>query len=333
MGYKVKNLIASKPGLAKVTDTELNYQVFTFLNNKETCETLIWVPLLNKELVDQEKTSSLASYTLDGKQVDKIFMSKFAEFTSLHDMSVNTSQGFVINTEDEKAAGSLFVAGSDEGSFLYGYNELMSKVAFQNYNPPEVEDWVTGFDIFGKYMYTVNEGRDDIRVYDFNFKRITEGFPFIRNIPNNYYSVNIKVIEDLVYIVSRPYNDNTTGGIVGVYNLDGTFVRNLINDSKIVHPWAIVKSPENFGAFGCSYLVGSGDAFDGDGTISAYDHKGNFLGKLQDEKGDNIVIENLKSLKFLDDKLYFSAGNIAARDEDTKTAVIGYIRPYRKHRC
>ena len=323
MAYKVKNLIASKPGLAKVTDPELHYQVFTFLKNEDTKEILLWTPVLRRE--GNNKTIYLASYTLDGQIIDKVLVPDTSiEFTALQDMDINTSQGFVITNGQEKAAGTIFLAAADEGSYLYGYNELLSKIVSKDYEPNEEDNWITGFDIFDKYIYTVSDDEfARVTVYDYNFKQITDRFPFPRQLPDNYLQVNIKVIYNLVYVVSVSNN----GGVVYVYNLDGTFVRTLINDPELQNAWSIVKAPKDFGYFKCSYLMAS------KGTINAYDKNGQFLGKLKDAQGNVIVIENLYYLKFLDEKLYFAAGNIAARDEDTNTALIGYICPDKKAKC
>ena len=342
MAYRIKNIISSKPGLAKVTNPELHYQVFTFLKHEEFCEPEIWIPLLDPEFdpTRSDRKSYLGKFNLDGDLIDKFLISDNSEFTAFLDMDINKSQGFVItDKEKQSAAGTVFLTVGDEIGYPYGYNELLNNVVEFDYKPTP-EFWILGFDIFDKYLYAVEDRTGPIHVYDFNFQLIKDGFPFLReNIPENYTPVNIKVIDELVYVVFRNIDADLKGGIVNVYNLDGIFVKTLINDSNLLNPWAIVKTPSGFGEFSCSYLIGSYTYITsrgkkiGDGTISAYDKKGIFLGKLKDKTGNVIVIDNLKSLKFYEDKLYYASGNRAARGVDEiQTAIFGFIEPYKK-RC
>ena len=345
MAYRIKNIISSKPGLAKVTNPELHYQVFTFLKHEEFCEPEIWIPLLDPEF-DPSSSSRiiyLGKFNLDGDLLEKNLITA-GDTTAFLDMDINKTQGFVItDKEKQSTAGTVFLTVKDEIGYPYGYNELLNNVVEFDYKPPP-EFWILGFDMFDKYLYAVENFGDvrtgPIHVYDFNFQLIEEGFPFPKeNIPENYTPVNIKVIDELVYVVFRNIDSDLKGGIVNVYNLDGTFVKTLINDSNLLNPWAIVKTPSGFGKFSCSYLIGSYTYFTsrgkkiGDGTISAYDKKGKFLGKLKDKRGNIIVINNLKTLKFYEEKLYYASGNIVSRDVDEiQTAIFGYIEPYKK-RC
>jgi len=346
MAYRIKNIISSKPGLAKVTNPELHYKVFTFLKHEEFCEPEIWIPLLDPETqTSRQSFTYLGKFNLDGDLLDRIFISDNSEFYNFLDMDINKTQGFVItDKEKQSAAGTVFMAIGDSIGFPFGYNELLNNIVEFDYKPPP-EFWILGFDMFDKYLYAVEENFGDFRtgpinVYDFNFQLIEEGFPFPReNIPENYTPVNIKVIHELVHVVFRNIDSKLKGGIVNVYNLDGTFVKTLINDPELLNPWAIVKTLSEFGEFSCSYLIGTdtivneaGEIIRGDGTISAYDKKGKFLGKLKDKKGEIIFIEGLKTLKFFKDKLYYASGNRGARDFDKQTAIFGYIEPYKK-RC
>lgn len=343
MAYRIKNIISSKPGLAKVTNPELHYKVFTFLKHEDFCEPEIWIPLLDPETqTSRQSFTYLGKFNLDGDLLDRIFINDNSEFSNFLDMDINKTQGFVItDKEKQSAAGTVFMAIGDSIGFLFGYNELLNNIVEFDYKPPS-EDWILAFDFFDKYIYTVVDDSKSINVYDFNFQLIEEGFPFPRqNIPENYTPKNIKVIDKLVYIVfqNKVKGGIVKGGIVNVYNLDGTFVKTLINDPELLNPWAIVKTPSEFGEFSCSYLIGTdtivneaGEIIRGDGTISAYDKKGKFLGKLKDKKGEIIFIEGLKTLKFFKDKLYYASGNRGARDFDKQTAIFGYIEPYKK-RC
>jgi len=102
-------------------------------------------------------------------------------------------------------------------------------------------------------------------------------------------------------------------GYVDEFNLDGTFVRQLVGQGgEINSPWGLDIAPSSFGEFAGDLLVGNF----GDGTISAFDlTTGMFDGKLRGTDGNPIVLGDLWALlngnggKGGDtDKVYFTAG-------------------------
>ena len=102
-------------------------------------------------------------------------------------------------------------------------------------------------------------------------------------------------------------------GYVDEFNLDGTFVRQLVGQGGAINsPWGLDIAPSSFGEFAGDLLVGNF----GDGTISAYDlTTGAFEGRLLGTDGNPIVVGDLWALmngnggKGGDtDKVYFTAG-------------------------
>lgn len=80
------------------------------------------------------------------------------------------------------------------------------------------------------------------------------------------------------------------GGVVDLFNADGTMNRRLTADAHLHAPWGVVLPPPGFGSFGASgnLLVGNF----GDGVINAYDlTTGNFVDQLKDANG--AVVTNL----------------------------------------
>jgi uncharacterized protein (TIGR03118 family) len=60
-------------------------------------------------------------------------------------------------------------------------------------------------------------------------------------------------------------------------------------------PWGLALSGPNFGIFSYALLVGHF----GDGSISAFDPlTGNYLGTMQDGKGNNVFVDGLWGLQF-----------------------------------
>ena len=104
-------------------------------------------------------------------------------------------------------------------------------------------------------------------------------------------------------------------GFVRRFNTAG--VRDLtfgINNGALNSPWGIVQAPATFGIFGSALLIGNFG--EGNPSIHAYNPTtGAFLGTLQDESGNGIVIDELWALTFGNDgqggdadTMYFSAG-------------------------
>ena len=90
-------------------------------------------------------------------------------------------------------------------------------------------------------------------------------------------------------------------GFVRRFNANG--VRDLtfgINNGALNSPWGITIAPASFGIFGGALLVGNFG--EGNPSIHAYNPTtGAFLGTLQDESGNGIVIDELWALIFGND--------------------------------
>src|SRR5262249_4678414 len=83
-------------------------------------------------------------------------------------------------------------------------------------------------------------------------------------------------------------------GVVEIYRPDGTLVKEFAAGGPLAEPWAVVKAPKGFGAFGGDILVGNV----ADGHITVYDAKGNLVTQLKDGLGNPIAINGLWGLSF-----------------------------------
>jgi len=106
--------------------------------------------------------------------------------------------------------------------------------------------------------------------------------------------------------VNRPNH-----GIIDVFDSNGNFIRRFVSHNRLNSPWAVVKTPDSFGALGGKVLVGNF----GDGRIPAYDPvTGDTKGYLRNTNGQMISLPGLWALTFSDaigavpNTLYFTAG-------------------------
>ena len=89
-------------------------------------------------------------------------------------------------------------------------------------------------------------------------------------------------------------------GFVDVFDLNGNFVKRLINTGPgdpLDSPWGLDIAPASFGAFAGDLLVGNFGSDPGTNSINAFDPStGAFLGALTDANGNPIEIGDLWAL-------------------------------------
>ena len=177
------------------------------------------------------------------------------------------------------------------------------------------------------FLYAADFANGAIDVYNSAFAlQPTASFPFAdptipTTVGNTYHAFNIQNIGGSLYVTYAkvsPGGDSEAGvgnGFVRRFNTNG--VRDFtfgINNGALNSPWGIVIAPASFGIFGGALLVGNFG--EGNPSIHAYNPtNGAFLGTVQNENGDGIVIDELWALVFGNggaggdpNTLYFSAG-------------------------
>ncbi|MFN2513022.1 MAG: TIGR03118 family protein [Pyrinomonadaceae bacterium] len=138
---------------------------------------------------------------------------------------------------------------------------------------------------------------------------------------NRYHPFNIQNIGGSLYVMYAKVGadgrdeEGVGNGFVRRFNTDG--VRDLtfgINNGPLNSPWGVAIAPASFGIFGGALLIGNFG--DGNPSIHAFNPTtGAFLGTLQNEAGNGIVIDELWGLQFGNGvnggdpgTLYFAAG-------------------------
>ncbi len=122
------------------------------------------------------------------------------------------------------------------------------------------------------------------------------------DLPGGYSPSNIQRFGERLY-VTYGLSDGKGGflngqgtGLVNAFDVNGNMVQRVVpsNDHMNV-PWGLAIAGQNFGVFSYSLLVGNF----GDGTISAFDPvSGDYIGTMQDGKGNNLSIDGLWGLQF-----------------------------------
>lgn len=178
----------------------------------------------------------------------------------------------------------------------------------------------------GNRLYAADFANGNIDVYDGTYALTTTTGSFADpTIPttagNTYHPYNIQNIGGSLYVLYAKVGsgglaeDGVGNGFVRRFNSDG--VRDLtfgINNGPLNAPWGIAIAPSTFGIFGSALLIGNFG--DGNPSIHAFNPTtGAFLGTIQNENGDGIVIDELWGLQFGNGvnggdpgTLYFTAG-------------------------
>lgn len=163
----------------------------------------------------------------------------------------------------------------------------------------------------GNLLYAADEANGKVDMYDANFayvKSFTD-----TTLPAGFAPFGIQDINGLLYVTFANVNGGS-GGFVDLFKEDGTFVKTLINGAPLNQPWGVAAAPHNFGPLSNSLLISNNT---NGGTINAFDPlTGAFMGKIKDEKGKPIVIDQLWGIAFPDNTgangvpnhLYFTAG-------------------------
>ncbi|HSE21933.1 MAG TPA: TIGR03118 family protein [Pyrinomonadaceae bacterium] len=179
-----------------------------------------------------------------------------------------------------------------------------------------------GANASGNRLYAADFANNHIDVFNQTFTATTVTGGFIDgSIPAGYAPYNIQNLGGSLYVAydkvgldGRP-EDGVGNGFVRKFNtdgvVDGTFT---INNGALNSPWGLVIAPASFGIFGGALLVGNFG--EGNPSIHAYNPTtGAFLGTLQNEGGQGIVIDELWALHFGNggnggdvNTLYFTAG-------------------------
>jgi uncharacterized protein (TIGR03118 family) len=238
------------------------------------------------------------------------------------DTSTSTPTGTVINqTSGFKVGGfpSQFLFDTEDGTISGWYNSGNAILLVDRSSTGAI---YTGLGMVtnsaGSFLLAANFHAGQIDVFDSNFNLASLAGSFADpTLPAGYAPFGIQPIGDQVYVMYALQNAAKSGatsgagnGYVSIFDVNGNFVSRFASAGTLNAPWGAVQASANFGMFSNDVLIGNF----GDGTINAFDAKGNYLGQLQDQTGAVISNGALWGMVFgaggtgNPDTLYFTAG-------------------------
>jgi uncharacterized protein (TIGR03118 family) len=145
----------------------------------------------------------------------------------------------------------------------------------------------------GNFIYAADNANNHIDMFDGNFN-LVKSFSD-PSAPSTLSVFGIQDINGLVYIAYAVPNVGA-GGLIDLFTEDGTFVKTLIQGTRLNQAWGIAVAPPNFGPLSNTLLVSNNAVA---GTINGFDPvTGQFVGTIRDQDGRPIILNNLWGIAF-----------------------------------
>jgi uncharacterized protein (TIGR03118 family) len=223
-----------------------------------------------------------------------------------------------------KTAASAFIFAGESGT-LAGWSPTVNlNAAVTAFDGHAAASEFTGLAIGSSggtnYLYAADFHNGVIDVFNPAFAKVTLAGTFTDpGLPAGYAPFGIQAIGGSLYVTYAKQDvallNAVAGaglGIVDVFTMDGTFVKELIAAGSLNAPWGIAKAPANFGPLSNDLLIGNF----GDGTINAFDiTTGALKGRVSNSSGAAIVVPGLWGIAFGNginnqptNTLFFSSG-------------------------
>jgi uncharacterized protein (TIGR03118 family) len=162
----------------------------------------------------------------------------------------------------------------------------------------------------GNFLYAADNANNKVDIYDGSFNLVKS---FTDTTLSGFAPFGIQDIGGFVYVAFAP-NGGAAGGVIDIFQEDGTFVRTLAQGKPLNQPWGFAVAPKNFGKLSNALLVSNNT---NSGSINAFNLvTGQFVGTVRDTNGKNIVIDQLWGIDFgggtanngRTNQLFFTAG-------------------------
>jgi uncharacterized protein (TIGR03118 family) len=317
-GYQQTNLVGYKPGIAHVTDPNLNGWGMASMPD-------------GSFVVANAFTTGLATfYDSSGHVLPKAITVPAS--ASEPPGSVGHPTGVVYNPTKDflisangKSAPARLIFDSIDGT-ISGWNPKVDPThAIVIVDNGAAGDAYTGLDIARNsqgqnVLYAADILQNRVEMFNGDFKAIGSFTdPTVTSIEPSFGAWSVQTVNGKLYVTFASLA-NTHGGVVDVFDTDGHLLTpnhlaaNAFDAGPLENPWGVVQAPANFGAFSHDLLIGN---VAGAGNINVYNPStGAYLGTLDQPDGTPIAITGLWELEFGDGKphsgktnqLFFDAG-------------------------
>ena len=211
--------------------------------------------------------------------------------------------GTAANASGSYFSGGSFIFDTEDGLVVY-WNGSSNTAIIGKDNSASGAVY-KGLALLGTNLFAANFNSGKVDVYDSNYTLTSLGGTFTDpNLPAGFAPHGIHVIGNQVYVAyamqDTPKHDAVPGagaGQVDIFDTNGNFVSTFVAagaKNNLNAPWGVVQTPASFGTFAGDILVGNF----GDGTISAFDTTGKFVGQLTDSSGKVLVNPGLWDMVF-----------------------------------
>ena len=303
-GYSQTNLVANTAGVANHTDAQLsNPWGISFIPGQP-----FWVANNNG-----------GTSTLYDAQGNKDPLVVGIPSAAVNPCNPGCPTGTVANTNNGLFSGGVFLFDTEDGIIANWTGQGDAVVAVDNSSHGAVyKGLALVTNNSGTFLLAANFNGNKIGVFDRNFNpaHLTGSFTD-PNLPAGYAPHGIHVIGNAIFVTygvqDAAKHDPTPGaglGIVDIFDINGNFTQTFASGGTLNAPWGVVLTPTTFGTFANDVLIGNF----GDGTISAFDRQGHFLGQVTDSANHVITNPGLWDMVFGvagtgdPNTLYFTAG-------------------------
>lgn len=290
-GYSQTNLVSNTAGVAKTDSQLLNPWGISVLPGDD-----FWI-------ADNNSGVSTLYDQNGNKDAGLVVTIPGATSNPNGNCSPGCPTGTVANPNGTYFAGGSFIFDTEDGLVVY-WNGASNTAIVGKDNSASGAVY-KGLALLGTNLLAANFNSGKVDVYDSTYNLISLGGSFHNpNLPAGFAPHGIHVIGSQVYVAyamqDTPKHDAFPGagaGQVDIFDTNGNFVSTFVAagaKNNLNAPWGVVQAPASFGTFGGDILVGNF----GDGTISAFDTTGKFVGQLTNSAGTVLVNPGLWDMVF-----------------------------------
>lgn len=291
-GYSQTNLVSNVTGVATTTDTQLvNPWGISVLPGQD-----FWI-------ADNNSGVSTLYDQNGNKDTGLIVTIPGATSNPNGNCSPGCPTGTVANASGSYFSGGSFIFDTEDGLIVYWNGSSNTGIVGKDNSASGAV--YKGLALLGTNLLAANFNSGKVDVYDSTFNLTSLGGSFTNpNLPAGLSPHGIHVIGNQVYVAyamqDTPKHDAVPGagaGQVDIFDSNGNFVSTFVAagaKNNLNAPWGVVAAPASFGSFGGDILVGNF----GDGTISAFDTTGKFVGQFTNTSGNVMVNPGLWDMVF-----------------------------------